>query len=487
MPACWPFTPPLKSPEDLLLWWRLYSEMSAAKLNNVLATQEKDKRINQLSLLFEATRMLNSTLDLPELLELILKIARTEVKAERGTVFLADNKRKELWSIAASGLDHQEIRIPFGKGIAGQVAVSGELVNTDDAYSLEAFDPSFDQRLNYRTKSLLSIPIKHHSGEIVGVLQLLNAQSGTFSPDDVSFLNKLSGHMAMALENAQMHRDTMEKQRMERELSLARSIQHRLLPEAPPVVPGYDIAVLSDFCFDVAADYYDFINLGPQSLLLVSAEVEGHGVSSALIMANLQATLRALVMHLHSLEVLAFSLNEMLYTYTKAGKHLSVFLGLVDTRKNVLQYVNAGHIPPILVRGKTGEIKLLEEGGTVIGLFPQVDYTRGSVKLEKGDVLVCSTDGILRISDEQKHEYGPKRLADCVRRNRERTSQGIVDSVLAEVSAYSTASMNDDDKVLIVFKVTADKEAAVEEPKTAHNFASPLSISENPCDQCYQR
>src|SRR6476660_6097262 len=450
-------------PEDLLLWWRLYAEMSAAKLNNVLATQEKDKRINQLSLLFEATRLLNSTLDLAELLELILKIARTEVKAERGTVFLADNKRRELWSIAASGLDHQEIRIPFGKGIAGQVAVSGELVNTDDAYALESFDPSFDQRLNYRTKSLLSLPIRHHSGEIVGVLQLLNAQSGKFSADDLGFLNKLPGHMAMALENAQMHRDTMEKQRMERELSLARSIQHRLLPEAPPVVPGYDIAVLRDFCFDVAADFYDFINLGPQSLLMVSADVESHGVSSALIMANLQATLRALVMHLHSLEVLAFSLNEMLYTYTRAGKHLSVFLGLVDTRRNVLQYVNAGHIPPILVRGKSGDVKMLEEGGTVIGLFPQADYVPGSVKLEKDDLLVCSTDGILRISDDQKQEYGARRLTDFVRRHRERSAQGIVDAVLAEVSAYSTASMNDDDKVLIVLKVTADKDPAVEE------------------------
>jgi sigma-B regulation protein RsbU (phosphoserine phosphatase) len=453
-------------PEDLLLWWRLYSEMSSAKLNNVLATQEKDKRINQLSLLFEATRRLNSTLDLAELLELILKIARSEVKAERGTVFLVDGKREEIWSIAASGLDHQEIRIPFGKGVAGRVAVSGEMVNTEDAYELEYFDPSFDQRLNYRTKSLLSIPIKHHSGEIVGVLQLLNAQSGKFTADDVGFLNKLSGHMAMALENAQMHRDTMEKQRMERELSLARSIQHRLLPEAPPIVPGYDIAVLSDFCFDVAADYYDFINLGPQSLLLVSAEVEGKGVSSALIMANLQATLRALVMHLHSLEVLAFSLNEMLYTYTKAGKHLSVFLGLIDTRRNVLQYVNAGHVPPILVRGKTGEVKLLEEGGTVIGLFPQVDYTRGSVKLEKDDVFVCSTDGILQISDDEKHEYGARRLTDFVRRHRERTAQGIADAVLAEVSAYSTASMNDDDKVLIVVKVTADNESVAGETKS---------------------
>jgi sigma-B regulation protein RsbU (phosphoserine phosphatase) len=433
----------------------------------VLATQEKDKRINQLSLLFEATRLLNSTLDLAELLELILKIARTEVKAERGTVFLADKKRQELWSIAASGLDHQEIRIPFGKGIAGHVAVTGELINTEDAYKLELFDPSFDQRLNYRTKSLLSLPIRHHSGEIVGVLQLLNAQSGKFTNDDIGFLTKLSGHMAMALENAQLHRDTMEKQRLERELSLARSIQQRLLPDAPPVVPGYDIAVLRDFCFDVAADYYDFIQLGPQSLLLVSAEVEGKGVSSALIMANLQATLRALVMHLHSLEVLAFSLNEMLYTYTHGGKHLSVFFGLIDTRRNVLQYVNAGHVPPILVKGNSGEVKLLEEGGTVVGLFPQTDFTRGTVKLEKDDLLVCTTDGIINISDEQKHEYGARRLTDFVRRHRDRTAQGIVDAVLAELSAYSTASMNDDDKVMIALKVTAEKEASSEIPSSA--------------------
>jgi phosphoserine phosphatase RsbU/P len=443
--------------EDLLLWWRLYSEMSAAKLNTVFAAQEKDKRINQLSLLFEATRLLNSTLDLAELLDLILKIARTEVKADRGTVFLVDRRRNELWSIAASGLDHQELRIAFGQGVAGRVATTGEVVNTEDAYSLDFFDPTFDQRLNYKTQSLLSLPIRHHSGEVVGVLQLVNAQSGHFSNDDVEFLTKLSGHMAMALENARLHRDTMEQQRLERELALARSIRLRLLPESPPVIPGYDMAVLSDFCFDVAGDYYDFINLGPQSLLIVIAEVEGKGVSSALIMANLQATLRALVLHLHSLEVLAFSLNEMLYKDTRAGKNLSIFLGLVDTRRNVLQYVNAGLVPPILVRGNTGEVKLLEEGGTVIGLFPQADYARGSVKLEKGDLLVCCTDGILQVSDEREEAYGANRLADVISRHRDCSAQSVVDAVLTDVSSYPAASMNDDDKVLIVMKVTADK------------------------------
>jgi phosphoserine phosphatase RsbU/P len=444
-------------PEDLLLWWRLYAEMSASKLSSVLTTQEKDKRINQLSLLFEATRMLNSTLDLAELLELILKIARTEVKADRGTVFLVDSKRNELWSIAASGLDHQEIRMAIGNGVAGRVAATGEAINTDDAYTLDFFDPAFDQRLNYKTRSLLSLPIRHHSGEVVGVLQLANAQSGHFSAEDAEFLAKLSGHMAMALENARLHRDRLEQQRMERELSLARSIRQRLLPESAPVVPGYEMAVLSDFCFDMAGDYYDFLNLGPQSLLIVIAEVEGKGVSSALIMANLQATLRALVMHLHSLEVLAFSLNEMLYKDTRGGKHLSLFLGLVDTRRNVLHYVNAGLVPPILVRGKDGEIKLLEEGGTVIGLFPQADYVRGSIKLEQGDVLACCTDGILDVSNDGDETYGSKRLADLVRRHRDRSAQGIADAVLSEVSSYATASMNDDDKVLLVLKVTADK------------------------------
>jgi sigma-B regulation protein RsbU (phosphoserine phosphatase) len=452
---------------DTLLWWQLYSELSAVQLNNALAAREKDRQITKLSLLFEATRLLNSTLDLSELLELILRIARTEVKAERASVFLVDHKRNELWSIVASGLDHQEIRIPLGTGVAGRVAGTGEVINVEDAYSLAFFDSSFDQKFGYQTRSLLCLPIRHSSGSIVGVVELLNSHSGRFSAEDSDFLTRLSGHMAMALENARLHRDSIEKQRHEKELGLARSIQRSLLPEEPPVVPGYDIAVLTDPCYAVGGDYYDFLNLGPQSLLLVMADVEGKGVSSALVMSNLQATLRALVMHLHSLEVLAFSLNEMLYNNTRSSKFLSLFLGLVDTRRNVMHYINAGHVPPVLVRGGSGEVKLLEEGGTLIGLFPQSDYTRGSIKLSAGDVLACCTDGILEITDEQNEEYGIDRLAACVRRNRAKAAQNIVDAVFSEVASYPTASMNVDDKVLMVMKVTSDGNVNAAVPRSA--------------------
>jgi serine phosphatase RsbU (regulator of sigma subunit) len=443
---------------ELLSWWRLYAEMSALKVADVLLEQEQQKQITQLSLLFEATRLLNSTLDLAELLDLILKIARQEVKADRGSVFLVDSANKQLWSIVASGLgDQQEIRIPFGAGVVGRVAESGEIINVDDAYKLPFFESSFDQKFGYRTKSLLSLPITHHSGKTVGVIQLLNKTTGaSFSSDDIDFLTKLSGHMAMALDNAQLHRDQLVKQRMEKELALARTIQRSLLPEAPPIIPGFQLAVLNEPCFEVGGDYYDFLPLGPHTLLLVVADVEGKGVGSAMVMSNLQATLRALVNHLHSLEVLSTSLNEMIYLDTKSEKYLSCFLGLVDTKRGGLHYINAGHVPPMLVRADKSGMALLEEGGTVIGLFPKSEYRRGSVQMKPGDVLVCCTDGILEACDHNEDEFGKERLADCIARHQHKSAQSIVDAVLTEVNAFSRTGKYTDDKVLMILKMNED-------------------------------
>ena len=454
-------------PEDLLEWWRVYAEVCRVKVPDLMAAEEQQKQITQLSLLFEATRLLNSTLDLAELLQLILQIASKEVRADRGSVFLVDTLNHQLWSIVASGLGQQEIRIPFGVGVAGHVAETGEIINTDDAYKIEYFDSSFDSKFGYKTKSLLCLPIKHHTGEIVGVIQLLNKVNGpVFTAEDQDFLDKLSGHMAMALENAQLHRDQLVKQRLEKELALARGIQRSLLPESPPVVPGYELFVLNEPCFEVGGDYYDFLSLGPQSLLLVIADVEGKGVGSALVMSTLQATLRALIMHLHSLEVLAVSLNEMIYNDTKSEKYLSCWLGLVDTRRNGLHYINAGHCPPVLIRGESAEVISLEEGGTVIGLFPKAEYKRGSVNLLPGDVLVCCTDGILEACNAAEDEFGKERLADCVARNRQKNAQGIVESVLVEVNQFAIGGCYTDDKVLMVMKVTAD--GTLQTSKQAH-------------------
>ena len=143
----------------------------------------------------------------------------------------------------------------------------------------------------------------------------------------------------------------------------------------------------------------------------------------------------------------------MIFNDTKSRKFLSVFMGLLDTRRNGLHYINAGHVPPIVVDGKSGDYRLLQEGGTVVGLFPDSEYSRGSCKLQPGDVFVACTDGITEPCDLNEEEYGTERLAECVSRNRHRPAQEIIDCVLTELEEFARGGVHIDDKVLMVMKV----------------------------------
>ena len=407
----------------------------------------------KLHFLREATKALASTLDLGELLGCILEVAKAQADAERGTLFLVDEKAEEIWSLIAHGLEKREIRLPLGRGIAGHVAKSGEILNIPDAYADSRFNRDVDAQTGYRTRNILCLPIRNKNGKIIAALQLLNKRSGGFSPEDVDFLLTLSDHMALALENAQLHRALLEKERLEREMALARDIQRSLLPDKAPRLPGFDIAVTNEPCYEVGGDYYDFLPLGPDTLLVVIADVEGKGISSAMVMSNLQATLRALVRNLHSLENLAESLNHMIRAGTRGEKYLTMFLGLIDIPRKALEYINCGHVPPVIVRTK-GEPLDLTEGGTVVGLFDNVRYKGGQFKFETGDVLVLCTDGITESMDEEDEEYGTGRLINCVRGVISQSAGEIVDAVNADVAGYSRMGTHLDDKVMIAIKVT---------------------------------
>jgi phosphoserine phosphatase RsbU/P len=432
--------------------FRVHARLAAMALHDAALLSSTQQTLNKLRFLVEASKALSSTLDLSELLSRILDVAKSQIECERGTLFLVDEKSQEIWSLIAHGLEKQEIRLPLGKGIAGHVAKSGEVVNIPDAYADPRFNPEVDKRTGYRTRNILCLPIRNKSGKIIAALQLLNKIKGPFTNEDAEFLLTLSGHMALALENAQLHQELIDKERMEKELALARGIQRSLLPETTPFVEGFDIALLNEPCFAVGGDYYDFMNLGPNTLLVVIADVEGKGVSSALVMSNLQAALRALVLHLHSLDEIADAINHKILTDTRAKKYLTMFLGLIDLRRKGLHYINCGHVPPVIVRAKEEPI-LLTEGGMVIGLFENVTYERGYKKLQSGDVLALCTDGITEAMDVQQDEYGTQRLYECIQRVAEKKATEIVAEVNADVTRFSRHGTHIDDKVMIAIKV----------------------------------
>ncbi len=416
------------------------------------ALAQQARQLARLNFLVEASKILNSTLDLPELLGLILKMARENTGADRGSLFLVDHERKEIWSLLAHGLEQKEIRLPMGKGIAGAVAETGELVNLADAYTDPRFDRDFDQRFGYRTKSLLCLPVKARDDKTVGVLQLLNKRDGNFDAEDVDFLQSLSVHSAIALENARLHRESLERQRMERELTLARSIQRGLIPDKPPELDTFDVAVRYESSLEVGGDYYDFLTPSPNTFLFVVADVEGKGVGAAMIMSNLQATLHAVSMHLHSLEGIVYTLNESLVHSARSKKFMTFFVGLVDLAGRGLHYINAGHVPPVVVRTQ-GEPEHLKEGGMVLGLFPGQRYERGYVKLEPGDVILACTDGITEAANAAGDQFETERLVAAARAHRQKSAQGIVEAIVAEVTAFERGGSHFDDKVMMALKV----------------------------------
>jgi len=440
----------LKAPldEKTRVWldlFRRYAEVA-------LESSERRDAVIELSTIVEATKRLNSTLDLAELLNIILQLTTRQTGAERGTVFLIDREREEIWSLVGMGLDQHEIRLPINRGIAGHVAASGDTINLADAYADPRFESEVDLRLGFRTRSLLCLPIRNKDGETIGVLQLLNKKSGPFTHADEGMLRAISDHVALALENAQLHREMIHKQRMERDLALARSIQVGLLPERPPELDGFDIAVSHRPSLEAGGDYYDFIPLAPDTILTVVADVEGKGVGSAMVMANLQATLHALLAHLHSLERLVESLNDMILADTRGQKFMTMFIGLLDQPHRTLHYVNAGHVPPAVVRAD-GSVEYLREGGMVVGLFPSVHYDRGHVRLNTGDIVVSCTDGITEAMDQESEEFGQPRLVDLCVRERAKPAQEIVDIVLKEVDLFSRGGTHEDDRVIMILKV----------------------------------
>lgn len=416
------------------------------------APAQPNRALERLQFLVETSKILNSTLDLSELLEIILRITTAQTGAERATLFLVDAERNQLWSLIAQGLGHAEIRLPIGKGLAGWVAETGKILNLADAYSDTHFDPNFDLLFDYRTRSILVMPVKDRGGKVVGVLELLNKRAGAFDEVDIEFLESISVHAAIALDNARLHKESLERQRLERDLALARTIQQGLLPVTAPRLPGFEVAVRHETCFYVGGDYYDFLPLGSAGHVFVIADVEGKGSSSALVMSNLQATLRTLVKHVHALEGVMFYLNEALLESTRGEKYLTLFLGLLDLPRRGLHYINAGHLPPLVV-GADGATRSLDEGGPVIGLFPGLRYKRGFVRLEPGEVIVACTDGITESSNSSEEQYGAERLAKAVSARRMRSAPEIVDAIFDDVDDFSAGVDRRDDRVVMALKV----------------------------------
>lgn len=277
------------------------------------------------------------------------------------------------------------------------------------------------------------------------------AAANPFSEDELAFASALANQAIISLENAWLIEETIEKRRLEEELAIASNIQSRLFPKALPDIPGYEVAARSTPTRHVGGDYYDAIELGDGRVLIAIADVSGKGVPAALLMSNVQASLRALACPDMDLAANAGKISEIIYSNTDFNKYATFFYGILDPASHTFHYTNAGHNPPILLRSE-GTVETLDAGGLPVGLMPGSTYEHGSVILGVRDLLVMYTDGVTEAANVAEEEYGEARLLDLSREGADLTVGEFVERVYSDVFAFAAGMPQGDDITMIVLK-----------------------------------
>lgn len=408
--------------------------------------------IHRLESLIDASKHLNTTFNLEELLSIILHLATKNLNAERGTIYLIDEKTKELWSKVLKGEGLVEIRLPIGTGISGTVAETGETINLKDASKDKRFYDGFDKRSGFRTKTMLCMPMKNRHGRIVGVFQIINKKKGSFDQEDELFLKAFSEHAALAVENAKLYQTSMESERVQKELQIAGEIQQRLLPKEIVPIPHYEIAAAAQPCTSVGGDYYDVISVGNNRYAFVMADVTGKGVPAALLVSTLHASLRAYIQSDTNLSELTAKLNKLVFDNSPSERFITFFIMILDCSSHTLTYVNAGHNYPYLLRPESANVIELEANGLPLGMVDGVNYESKQISLGHNDVLALYTDGVTEAMDKSKQQYSEERLKEALRSSVVNPAREIKDHILEDVRIFIGQEPPSDDLTLLVLK-----------------------------------
>jgi sigma-B regulation protein RsbU (phosphoserine phosphatase) len=241
---------------------------------------------------------------------------------------------------------------------------------------------------------------------------------------------------------------TAQLDMQEQELQRAREIQQSLLPKEVPQLPGFEVAGIWRPARAVSGDYYDVFRLGGHKLGICVADVVGKGVSAALLMANVQAAVRAFSSESESAAWLCGKVNALLYENIAIGKFVTFFYGVLDGNARTLQYCNAGNPYPVLV--SRGQTQMLEKGGAVLGVFPSWTYEDATIELWPGDRLLLFTDGITEASGPDEQEFGEANVAEFARMNSSRSASELNIRLLAHVSGFCGDHFQDDATVVVI-------------------------------------
>ncbi len=417
--------------------------------------------VQELNAMRTVSEVMTSNIQLDDLLNLIISKLVTTINADRGTLYLLDDETGELWSrvLQEDVGPLTEIRLPVGEGIAGYVAETGQTLNIPNAYDDPRFNPSFDQRTGYHTRSILTAPMLNPQQKIIGVVQLLNKHGGPFTFRDERLLAAMTSQAAISIENARLYQQEIQQQVISRELETARNIQASFLPDTIPQYPGWDIDATWLPIRNVAGDFYDFYELDDGRWAAVIADVSGKGIPAALFMA-LSVTVLRFGMSLNlPPDVVTQRANELIISDQRSRMFATTFICYIAADTGAVEFASGGHNPALIYRHATRTCEYLAASGVAIGIFKGAEFEHGTTRLRPGDILVLYTDGITEVINNAEEEFGEERLEAIIAQNAHRPAAALTELVLAAVRDFAQDQDLFDDATLVIIKRRADPAA----------------------------
>lgn len=409
--------------------------------------------MTELSILNEVASAVASVWSLESIVELIVQKCVEHLNVEQGAVWLIEERREgPALRTMIRKLRTTQGSAPYrlGEQIVGWMMQYQKSLMINNLTSEGLFQFRGPEA---GIRSMLCTPLRLN-GHLIGVLAVFNkSDADGFSDSDERLLAIIAAQSAQVIESTRLYKEEQELRLLQQEVKTARDIQIRLLPQFAPSIASYDVAGKSTPACNVGGDYFDFLSVGDGRVGLCLADVSGKGISAALLMASVQATMRGQSILMASPCQSLRCANQQLYQNTDSNRFVTMFYGVLDPASGQLQYSNGGHNPPILIPYR-GEPELLRVGGPLLGVLPSATYEEATVRLRTGDVLMIYSDGFTEAVSRDLEAFGEERLLETAVKYRDKPAAELIDCIEHTVKNHCANVPPTDDMTMIIVRAT---------------------------------
>jgi sigma-B regulation protein RsbU (phosphoserine phosphatase) len=406
------------------------------------------------SVISEVSKALVLHMPLNELLDHVMDLIGENLPMDRGILMLKEGNPAQLIPkvIRINNKRLKDQRILVSQSIVNMVMNKHSSVLISDVQA----DPQLKSRdsiIKMNIHSAVCVPLWDNK-EIIGIIYSDRISlMKPFTDEDLKLLTLLGNLAAVKIENSKSIEMSIEKEKMEKELSLAAEIQTDFLPKATPEFKGFDVSGYMTPCYQVGGDYYDYMPIGSDRLGITIADVSGKGVSASLLMASLRASLHSEVHLLYDMEKMTANLNDFIHKSSSINSFITFFFCELNMKSGKLKFINAGHNPPIVL-DKKGNINRLESCGLCLGMFPDVEYKAQTVVLHPGDIILLFTDGITESRNKENKEFEEEKLVKFLKKKSKLPAPELIKEIQKEVETFTADTDQMDDQTVVVIKKT---------------------------------